>query len=244
MSSSITERLRTVVVSLCVVYLLGSTAALARSEQFGFWWLDVDGQVRYSETVDVVGSWGWAEWQWGTSLLSGIYTSGSSSVSPSDDLNPQTCGDERDAIIGEYSNRAFKPMCSSFTTSLPASSSFTFSQWKSTAHTNHSHAVLRPVIVMNAESVMAWADLSTWWLVSGYRCPLAQSAVSSALNGRHIYGDAVDIDTPGLDESAELWDHIKGFADQAGACVEPRSMASNHIHMDYRHLDGATCHWM
>lgn len=144
------------------------------------------------------------------------------------------CGDQRGNIIAEYNQEgvAFTPNCSDFTQSVPSLSHYSFSQWNSSTY---GWAILKDTVVSNTYCVVANHG-STPPFSSGYRNPVRNLQVSGALNSRHVYGDAVDLDTPNAPNNT-MYNALRTIAKGGScgvACVEPRSIAPNHFHADYR----------
>lgn len=235
-------------------YLLTATALNAFQQNY-FWYIDVmTNQVYYAETVNVTGSLGWVEWNFGPSLCCGIYSS-TTPVYPDFGQPPETCGDDRDVIIAEYANpsspRQFVPHCSSFVSSVGGS--YSFSQWRSSLHNHPNHAIINSDIVSDTDSLKSKAETDiggTWTLTEGWRCPYTQDQRSPGYpNGRHIFGDASDIDRSssswGHNTDPTGWNALKTYAKETlNNCVEPYNIGSGwtHIHMDRRNRQaGKSC---
>lgn len=124
------------------------------------------------------------------------------------------------------------PACNDFTQSVPTQSHYSFAQWNSGTY---SWALLKDTVTGGTYCVV-FNHGSTPGFNSGYRNPAHNAIVSGAQNSRHVYGDAVDLDTPTAPNNS-LYDSLR-FIAKSGACevscVEPRSMSPSHFHSDYR----------
>ncbi len=108
------------------------------------------------------------------------------------------CNDGRDAMIAEYVQFGvgFNPTCASFTQFAQN----TYYNWPSFTNQNeHAWAIIRQPLLVSAsvgygleKAVTALGYAPS--INSAYRCPRRQIEVlqSTAVNSRHLYGDAVD----------------------------------------------------
>jgi hypothetical protein len=147
----------------------------------------------------------------------------------------ETCGDQRDVIIREYSDLRldFVPGCVSFTKSVPRGE-ITFRQLNSG---DYDRAIIHADLLSGLHCIRK-VEKMTLKITSGYRNPkhnvsvymnLAQSS-KLTLNSWHTRGDAAD-----LGAGAPTWESLASFGHQCKACVEPlRLSTANHVHVDWR----------
>jgi hypothetical protein len=147
---------------------------------------------------------------------------------------PGECPDGREQLIGEYvSPHLWRPGCSDFYSSLPDFSPWTFSEWNS--GNSYSWAAFQHnILYFTAElaGIFGWRPpIPTH---GGYRTAAYQMTQHpDHPNGRHSYGDAVDLTI--LDgQEWELWKSYAKLPALGSACVEPRIYTSTWIHMDWR----------
>ena len=179
---------------------------------------DVDGERvtikdrDYYDLIDAFGNSGWVEGY--THVLSG-------------------CGDERGDMIEEYEDKgvSWTPDCSDFTQS-ESSTHFSFSDLNSGTY---SWAVIDNDLEDGVDDV--YDDYGSIDINSGYRSPIKNNQVGGATNSRHVYGDAVDIDS-----DSSTWDDIAASAySAAGGCIEPKAdSGTGHVHSDWR---PGSCPW-
>ncbi len=93
-------------------------------------------------------------------------------------------------------------------------------------------------ILEELEQVHAVAGNVPMIINSGFRNPYKQKKVSSARESLHIYGLAADIARRDFNKDGKQdnkdWDLMFRAAKHVGACVEPITLASTWIHMDWR----------
>jgi hypothetical protein len=144
------------------------------------------------------------------------------------------CPGERGALVEEYraGQVALNPGCTDFVQSVPGPSHYSFPQWNSGTY---GWALLEGSVISNTYCVVSNLG-STPTLTSGYRNPAHNAIIGGAQNSRHVYGDAVDLDTPTAPNDT-LYNSLRAIAKSGAcsvACVEPRNISPSHYHGDYR----------
>jgi hypothetical protein len=225
------------------------------SQCSSFFWVDPEGGMHETENCIVPGtpSYGWQIYAEDSNPdLTQCYDYRPPYCEYADnpaDPPPDACGDERDNIIAEYVNQGvgFRPFCSSFTQSVPTQSQYVFGSPRQTGtwsvDDDYHWAVLQPNVTSDISCVVTtWG--ATPSMTSGYRNPNRNAALSDAVNSRHVYGDAADLQTE-LSPNDSTYDQLKTIAKSgacATACVEPRNISTNHFHADYRQ-GGCPSNW-
>jgi Peptidase M15 len=139
---------------------------------------------------------------------------------------PQGCGDQRDAIIAEYTMATINPTptCASFSQTAH-STYFTFGELNTG---NFSWIIARAPITVNQS---AGYGLDRWRfnygsariVNSAYRNPVRNAAVGGANASRHMFGDAVDLRN--VTQTQAEYDAMYVAAQNAGAdYIEPTTL--------------------
>ena len=142
------------------------------------------------------------------------------------------CGDQRDAIIAEYPQygASWTPGCGDFTND-GHSEHFSFGELKSP---DADWAILTLNLLEGLEVIRMTEGGSPITITRGYSTPAHNFQVSQGTwpNSQHIYGDAADMATGGVQAT---WDTLSGAATVALACVEPENLSTiSHVHADWR----------
>jgi len=149
--------------------------------------------------------------------------------------------DERTQMKGEYlyywafHGLNYWPVCDDFTQSA-GSAHFSFVELNTG---DYSWAIIRDRLLMGLENTRSNYGYPMP-VTSGYRNPHRQATVNpSAMNSRHVYGDAADIDVRDNNGDGDLSDDSKRLvraARDAGATYtqEYPEGGYSHVHMDWR----------
>ena len=144
--------------------------------------------------------------------------------------------DDRDKLIVEYRSnpaREYIPYCSDFRYH-PESWGGTFQWPQIKSHgISYDYAIFQDVLDNALELINYAYSITITSSNSVYRSPSWQDAVSPGVpNGRHIYGDAADINS-----TESNWTTIEYWAGNTSPtpCAEPQPLSSwTHYHIDFR----------
>jgi hypothetical protein len=153
-----------------------------------------------------------------------------------------------DAIVTEYRVQTprveYIPGCGDFRYYVDGENS-TYFGWSDFANEhdyNGYYAIIASVLESGVDAIQdAWYNLGngTIYSTSGYRNPVHNRehiTPAGAANGRHIYGDAMD-----LASNASNWQDMWNTATSQSPrpCAEPQILSgTGHVHVDYRAVEG------
>ena len=133
---------------------------------------------------------------------------------------PADCGDDRTAIIAEYTthNVSWKPTCADFASS-GGSAHFSWNELNGGFADGNPHAswgIVRAGLTTGLESTRTNYNRGGIRLSSGYRCPHGNANVGGVSNSLHMHGRAADMYSTDHEWTEDEFNLLKAAADATG----------------------------